>query len=68
MSSTAKLEIPLGSLRAVKKKSGLFTALTISWVDEQDNRMEEKFRWVGGRDELFARLVGSADGKRWITA
>ncbi|KAF8213060.1 hypothetical protein K438DRAFT_1803338 [Mycena galopus ATCC 62051] len=59
MASTAKLEIPLTSLRGVKKKSGLFTALTISWVDDQANGREEKFRWVGGLDELFARLVAT---------
>lgn len=26
---------------------------------------EEKFRWVGGRDEVFARLVGWG-GRRWV--
>ncbi|KAJ6575102.1 hypothetical protein B0H19DRAFT_1127173 [Mycena capillaripes] len=66
MSSTAKLEIPLRSLKGVKKKSGIFTALTISWMDAEGNGKEETFRWVGGRDELFARLVGT--GKRWIKA
>ncbi|KAJ7244787.1 hypothetical protein B0H12DRAFT_1128811 [Mycena haematopus] len=59
MASTAKLEIPLANLRGVKKKSGLFTALTIVWVDEQGNRKEEKFMWVGGLEELFARLVAT---------
>lgn len=69
MASTAKVEIPLSNLRGVKKKSGIFTALTVSWVDEQGNGREEKFRWVGGRDELFARLVaGTVDGKRRINA
>ncbi|KAJ7786296.1 hypothetical protein B0H16DRAFT_1489978 [Mycena metata] len=53
MASTAKVEIPLGSLRGVKKKT-------------DGVRKEEKFRWVGGRDELFARLISTADGKRWI--
>ncbi|KAJ7783774.1 hypothetical protein DFH07DRAFT_873983 [Mycena maculata] len=69
MASNAKLAIPLTSLRGVKKKSGVFTALTITWVD-QANVKEEKFRWVGGRDELFTRLVGTAasDGKRRIKA
>ncbi|KAJ7038215.1 hypothetical protein C8F04DRAFT_1089928 [Mycena alexandri] len=66
MASTAKVEIPLASLRGVKKKSGLFTALTITWIDAEGVRKEEKFRWVGGRDELFARLISTADGKRWI--
>ncbi|KAJ7900332.1 hypothetical protein B0H14DRAFT_2673254 [Mycena olivaceomarginata] len=59
MASTAKLEIPLANLRGVKKKSGLFTALTITWVDDQGGGKEEKFRWVGGLDELFARLVAT---------
>jgi hypothetical protein len=66
MSSTAKLQIPLGKVRGVKKKSSIFSALTITWVDVQGNGKEEKFPWVGGRDELFARLVGAADGKRSI--
>ncbi|KAF7339482.1 RNA cytidine acetyltransferase [Mycena sanguinolenta] len=35
MVSTAKLEIPLANLRGVKKRSGLFTALTMVWEDEQ---------------------------------
>ncbi|KAJ7487588.1 hypothetical protein B0H11DRAFT_1805241 [Mycena galericulata] len=68
MASTAKLAIPLTSLRGVKKKSSMFTALVITWVDVEGNGREEKFRWVGGRDELFLRLVGAADGKRWIKA
>ncbi|KAJ6519806.1 hypothetical protein C8R45DRAFT_952783 [Mycena sanguinolenta] len=59
MASTAKLEIPLANLRGVKKKSGLFTALTMIWEDEQGKEKEEKFRWVGGLDELFARLVAT---------
>ncbi|KAJ7293566.1 hypothetical protein C8J57DRAFT_1269369 [Mycena rebaudengoi] len=66
MSSHAKIEIPLPSLRGVKRKSNIFTALSIRWVDVEGDVKEEKFRWVGGRDELFARLVGTADGKRWI--
>ncbi|KAJ7492631.1 hypothetical protein FB451DRAFT_1551950 [Mycena latifolia] len=69
MSSTAKVEIPLGNLRGVKKKSGIFRALTVNWTDAEGNMREDKFVWVGGRDELFARLVGtSTGGKRWIKA
>ncbi|KAJ7634293.1 hypothetical protein DFH06DRAFT_1437038 [Mycena polygramma] len=68
MSSIVKLEIPLRDLQGVKKKSGLFTALTIAWVDSEGSRKDEIFRWVGGRDELFARLVGTGDGKRWMKA
>ncbi|KAF7347844.1 RNA cytidine acetyltransferase [Mycena venus] len=44
MASTAKLEIPLTNLRGVKKQTGLFTALTIVWIDEQGAEKEEKFR------------------------
>ncbi|KAJ7169911.1 hypothetical protein C8R46DRAFT_1090503 [Mycena filopes] len=67
MASTAKVEIPLGSLQGVKKKSGLFTALHITWIDAEGVSREERFRWVGGRDELFARLISSTvDGKRYI--
>ncbi|KAJ7706195.1 hypothetical protein B0H17DRAFT_1036123 [Mycena rosella] len=70
MASNAKVEIPLSSLRGVKKKSGIFSALTISWVDGESKDRDDKFVWVGGRDELFARLVGatSAGGKQWIKA
>ena len=28
---------------------------------------EDKFHWVGNRDELFARLSVGSDGGRWIT-
>ncbi|KAJ6621738.1 hypothetical protein B0H10DRAFT_973230 [Mycena sp. CBHHK59/15] len=68
MSSNPKIEMTLSDLRRVKKKSGIFTALSIRWMDVDGNLKEEKFRWVGGRDELFARLVGTTDGKRWIQA
>ncbi|KAK7064240.1 RNA cytidine acetyltransferase [Favolaschia claudopus] len=47
MSPTPKVEIPLLKLRAVKKKSTLFTALTVAWTDEQGNPKEERFLWVG---------------------
>ncbi|KAG7099201.1 hypothetical protein E1B28_001068 [Marasmius oreades] len=55
---------PLTYLKVVKK-SGLFKGLTLKWTDTQDgeNEHEEIFKWVGGRDELFARLVGSDVGK-----
>jgi len=66
MSTTCKLKIPLKNLRSVKKESGLFNALLITWTDEEGNARVEKFRWVGGRDEIFARLVGTADKKRCI--
>jgi hypothetical protein len=66
LSSTAKITIPLVDLRGVKK-TGLLDGLSLWWAEMQDNKMgtEENFVWVGDRDELFARLVGS-DGLRWL--
>ena len=41
--------------------------ISITWAPEEiGEEREDKFHWVGNRDELFARLVGS-DGARWIT-
>ncbi|KAF9229271.1 hypothetical protein BS17DRAFT_824514, partial [Gyrodon lividus] len=63
----AKLVIPCGRLRGVKK-SGLVKGISIMWVptDSVDGReREERFHWVGNRDELFARLLGP-DGGRWM--
>ena len=34
-------------------------------TDGKTEEIEEKFGWVGGRDDLFTRLVGS-QGVRWI--
>lgn len=41
--------------------------ITITWAPEglTDGGEEERFHWVGDRDELFARLVGS-DGRHWL--
>ncbi|TFK57092.1 hypothetical protein OE88DRAFT_1650667 [Heliocybe sulcata] len=65
LSSTAKVTIPLSSIRAVKK-AGPTKGLHIRWYDEHtEAEQEDKFAWVGGRDELFARLVGW-QGRRWI--
>ena len=70
MSMTTKITVPLQDLRGVKK-TGLFKGLSVHWdeTDQDGTRVEneEKFRWVGNRDELFARLVGG-DGKRWMRA
>ncbi|KIY52720.1 hypothetical protein FISHEDRAFT_34565 [Fistulina hepatica ATCC 64428] len=63
MSSTAKIMFPLRDLRGVKK-AGLLKGLLIRWKTERIEK-EEKFQWVGGRDELFARLLGPS-GKKWI--
>lgn len=67
VSQQAKIIIPRENLRGVKK-TGLMKGLLISWVDGQEGNekeIEEKFHWVGNRDELFARLLGP-DGARWM--
>ncbi|KIJ21764.1 hypothetical protein PAXINDRAFT_64721 [Paxillus involutus ATCC 200175] len=66
-STRAKLVIPCDRLRGVKK-SGLVKGISMVWVptDSVDGReREERFHWVGNRDELFARLLGP-DGGRWM--
>ncbi|KAL4267152.1 GRAM domain-containing protein 4 [Pleurotus pulmonarius] len=70
LSAYATKTIPIESIRSVKK-SGMLKGLAVSWVDtqEEDAPQEEKFRWVGGRDELFARLLGLASKEqRWRRA
>lgn len=68
MSTTAKVTIPFSDLRGVKK-TGLLKGLSLRWADTQEDgnttEKEEKFIWVGDRDELFARLIGP-DGRRWL--
>lgn len=70
MSANAKIIIPFDTLRGVKKM-GVLKGLSLRWSEttQEDETVEkeERFRWVGGRDELFARLIG-ADGKRWMKA
>ncbi|PBL01129.1 hypothetical protein ARMGADRAFT_1073433 [Armillaria gallica] len=62
-----KITLPLSRLRGVRKM-GLIKGLSLKWSPENDeHEVEEIFRWVGGRDELFTRLVGLA-GKRWKTS
>jgi hypothetical protein len=65
---TAKISVPLQDLRGVKKM-GFLKGLSIRWseMDESGSHVEneEKFRWVGSRDELFVRLIGT-DGRRWM--
>ncbi|KAK0208221.1 hypothetical protein DFS33DRAFT_423587 [Desarmillaria ectypa] len=62
-----KITIPLSCLRGVRK-IGLIKGLSLKWSPEKDeHEVEEIFHWVGGRDELFTRLVGSG-GKRWKTS
>jgi hypothetical protein len=68
MSSTAKITIAFSDLRGVKK-TGLLKGLSLRWAETQEQdkveEKEEKFIWVGDRDELFARLIGP-DGRRWL--
>ncbi|KAI0692762.1 hypothetical protein BC835DRAFT_1277038 [Cytidiella melzeri] len=51
------------------KRSGLAKGLKLSWTDVQEDgettEQEERFLWVGGRDDLFARLVGN-QSKQWL--
>lgn len=66
-SQQAKLIIPRENLCGVKK-TGLIKGLLVSWVDGEEGHgkeTEEKFHWVGNRDELFARLLGP-DSARWM--
>ncbi|KAI5835560.1 hypothetical protein K523DRAFT_368238 [Schizophyllum commune Tattone D] len=63
LSTTPKLSIPIKDLRGVKK-TGLLKGLTLRYDDGSQVR-EEKFPWVGGREELFARLIGP-DRTRWL--
>ncbi|KIM48214.1 hypothetical protein M413DRAFT_22743 [Hebeloma cylindrosporum] len=67
MSQTAKISLSLAAVKGVKK-IGFLKGLSLRWsetLDEIKELKEEKFLWIGGRDELFARLVGT-DGRRWI--
>ncbi|KAF8168110.1 hypothetical protein B0H34DRAFT_46392 [Crassisporium funariophilum] len=67
MWQNAKISIPLSDVKGVKK-AGMLKGLHIRWNDTSEGNKdskEEKFLWVGERDELFARLVGS-DGRRWM--
>jgi GRAM domain-containing protein 4 len=70
MSANARITISLIDLRGVKKM-GLLRGLSLRWRPSQDDanvmEKEEKFMWVGDRDELFARLIGQ-DGRRWLKA
>ncbi|KAH7910943.1 hypothetical protein BJ138DRAFT_1151815 [Hygrophoropsis aurantiaca] len=66
ISSQAKLVISYDQICGVKK-TGLMKGLSLTWnstSEQPGNEKEEKFHWVGSRDELFARLIGP-DGRRW---
>ncbi|CAA7265811.1 unnamed protein product [Cyclocybe aegerita] len=67
MSQNAKMIIHLSAVKGVKKV-GLLKGFNVRWTDSSDGKQEEKeekFLWVGGRDDLFARLVGT-EGRRWV--
>ena len=59
----AKIIIALTAIKGVKKV-GMLKGLQVRWNDASGDK-EDRFLWIGERDDLFARLVGS-DGKRWI--
>lgn len=67
LSSSAKLMIPLTHVLGVKK-TGPMRGMNLRWVqssqDGATEEREEKFLWVGARNELFARLVAWG-GRRW---
>ncbi|KAK2461925.1 hypothetical protein APHAL10511_006388 [Amanita phalloides] len=67
ISKKASLEIPLHTLRIAKKSDTLTVkGLILKWMDIKTNMEKEEYIvWVGGRDELFARLVGR-EGGRWL--
>ncbi|KAH9919070.1 uncharacterized protein B0H18DRAFT_1029023 [Fomitopsis serialis] len=68
LSTTAKVAIPSDAIGGIKRTSPM-RGLNVRWVrhhdDGQDEEREEKFLWVGDRDELFARLVAWG-GHRWM--
>ena len=61
------LAVELKNIVGVKRTSKVTKGLKIRWVDEEsrEEEHEEKFLWVGGQNELFARLV-SWQGRRWL--
>ena len=64
-----KLQLGLDSICRVKK-AGALNGLHVQWRGRTDEGSEEeahveKFLWIGGRDEVFARLVGWG-GRRWL--
>lgn len=78
-SSRPKIEVALKNMRGVKKIGiGAVPGLSVKWernrvAEDTTNTdasagteiVEEKFHWVGGRDELFARLVAWG-GRKWM--
>jgi len=61
-----KIIVPLQDLRGVKKTGALSVkGIAIRRLNERGEELQDRFLWVRGRDEAFARLVGAAD-KRWL--
>jgi GRAM domain-containing protein 4 len=67
MSDAPTLIIDLKNLTRVKRSS-LANGLKVHWTSVDNNgntsELEERFLWVVGRDDLFARLVGS-QSRQW---
>ncbi|PPQ63794.1 hypothetical protein CVT24_004336 [Panaeolus cyanescens] len=67
-SQVPTLVINLETVKGIKKQ-GALKGLQIRWRDESDGQAstkEDKFVWIGSRDDLFARLVG-VEGRKWVT-
>lgn len=69
-SSKAELNIRLKDVLGVKK-SGVAKGLKIRWTETEPSGVQqerqERFFFVGDRDDLFARLVGW-NSSRWSKA
>lgn len=63
--TSAKVSFAMSAIRGVKK-TGAFSVrgIAVRWADEQGQEREERFLWVRGREEAFARLVGTE--RRWL--
>jgi len=59
----AKIIIALTAIKRVKKV-GMLKGLQIQWNDVSGDK-EDKFLWIGERDDLFARLM-ALGGRRWV--
>lgn len=64
VSSNLKMDIDVNDITRVKKTS-MLRGLKVSYMNpETGNETEEKYHWINGRDELFARLIGLGH-QRW---
>lgn len=64
-SLNAKVTIELKDITSVRKTTSTH-GIRLRWISPAGDpgEQEERFLWVKGRDELFARLVGMP-GSRW---